>query len=97
MPVEQLARQPAVAGPELEDLGVGHLGHFVEGDSRELLGVTEDLAGPLERPDHAALHFVVDVVAVEVLQAAGLQQPVHARCVGPARGMRSMSAIGLAM
>ena len=87
MPFEQLARQPAVAGAELEDLGIGHVGHFVEGDARELLGVAEDLAGPLQRPDHAALaRFVVDVVAVEVLQPVGLQQPVQAGCVGPAAG-----------
>jgi hypothetical protein len=73
MPFEQLARQGAVARAELEDLGIGHIGHFVERDLRELLGVAEHLAGPLERADHAALLLLVDVIAVEVLQAVGLQ------------------------
>ena len=86
MPFEQLAREGAVAGPELEDLGIGHVSHFVERDSRELLGLAERLAGPLQRSEHTALLFLVDVVAVEVLEAVGLQQPVHAGGVWPASG-----------
>ena len=73
MPFEQLARQRAVARAELEDPGIGHVGHFVERDPRELLGLAECLTGPLQRTDHAALLVLVDVLAVEVLQAIGLK------------------------
>ena len=43
-------------------------------------------ASPVHSSARITLRFfvLVDVVAVEVLQAIGLQQPVDARCVGPA-------------
>jgi len=62
-----------MARAELEDLGIGHVSHFVERDLGELLVLAERLTGPLERPDHAALLRLVDVLAVEVLQAIGLK------------------------
>src|SRR6476659_4900778 len=86
MPFEQLAGQPAVARAELEDLGVGHVGHLIEHNACEPLGVAEEFAHPIQRPDDAALDLVVDVVAVEVLQAIGLQQPIDAGGIGAAAG-----------
>ena len=45
-------------------------------------------ASPVHSNARITLRFtlVVDVVAVEVFEAVGLQQPVHAGCVGPAAG-----------
>src|SRR5215218_212584 len=73
-----------MAGAELEDSRVGHVCHLVECDPGELLGVAEDVAGPLQRPDHAALLLLIDVVAIEILEPIGLQQPIQTRGVGPA-------------
>jgi hypothetical protein len=64
MPFQQLARQPAMARVELEDLGVGQVCHLVQRDAREPRGVAEEFARSLQRTDHAGLDLGVDVVAV---------------------------------
>ena len=84
--LQQLGGQSAVTGTELEDSGIGDVGHFLEREVRELLVVAEPFAGALQRRHHAALDGRVDVIAVEVLQPVGLQGLVQARCVRAAAG-----------
>ena len=83
---QQLARQPAVPRAQLQNLGIGHVGHLVERDVREFLVVAEELARPLQGPDHTALDAIVDVVAVEILQPVGLQAAVQTGGIRPAAG-----------
>ena len=84
MHFQQLARQTAMPRAQLQNLGIGHVGHLVERNVCELLVVSEELARPLQRADHTALDAIVDVVAVEILQPVGLQPAVQARGIRPA-------------
>jgi hypothetical protein len=84
MPFEHLARQAAVPRAQFQHPGIGDVGDLLEGDGREAVMVAEHVAGPAQRVDDAALGALVHVIAVEVLQAVGLQHPVEARRLRPA-------------
>ena len=73
-----------MARAQLQNLGIGDIGHLVERNVCELLVVSEELARPFQRADHAALDALVDVVAVEIFQPIGLQPAVQARGIRPA-------------
>jgi Resolvase, N terminal domain len=80
MHLQQRSRQPAVAGAEFEDLGIGHVGDLIDRDARELLVCTENPSKAVQRADHSAFQMVV-VAAEVVFQTIGLQPPIQPRGV----------------
>ena len=73
-----------MAGTQLQDPGVGHLGHFVEHQAGVAVVLSKQRTHPLQRRHDTALDGRVDIGAVEVLGTVGLQHPVQPRGVGAA-------------
>ena len=94
MPFEQLARQPAVSRAEFEDLGVGHVGHLVERDVRELLGVAERTRRSTPAPgSRCASRPSSTSSRSRYSRRSVCSSRSRHDAFGPPRGMRSMSTI----
>ena len=85
--LQQLARQPAEAGPEFENLRRGDIGHLIKHHLGQFRVSTEESSpsGAVERADDLLLQ-IVDVVAVQVFQPVGLQPTIQPRGLRPASG-----------